>query len=262
MVNKNNNINCVYSVSGSGPAIFFVHGIGARRSAWNKIAEYLQDNFTCVTYDLRGHGDSATGLLPYSLDDLVEDLEGVRRKTNIEKMHIVGHSLGGMIGPAYARNYPENVHSVCLLSTAAFRNNNDREKIQGVITSMKEKGIGHILETLTDRWFTDEFIANRPKDVKQRLRQVMETDSEVFLEVFRIYAETEMSPWLHEIKKPCLVLTGENDVGCSPRLNRLIADNLEHSELHILKHYKHSILIEAPKKVAEKIYNFLMSKFG
>ena len=100
-------VNCSYSVTGSGPYIIFIHGIGARKTAWNKVIKYLEDDFTCVSYDLRGHGDSPKGELPYSLEDLVDDVEMLRRKLNIKKTHIVGHSLGGMIGPLYALTYPE-----------------------------------------------------------------------------------------------------------------------------------------------------------
>ena len=194
------------------------------------------------------------------MGDLVNDLETLRQKLNIQKIHIVGHSLGGMIGPAYALSFPENVISVSLLSTAAFRTTKDKNKVRAVLGSMREKGISPILTTLTERWFTDKFINERSADVEFRLQQVLETDPEVFLDVFRIYAETEMSPWLHKIKHPCLVLTGENDGGCSPRLNHLIADSLSNSELCILKNYKHSILIEAPYEVGEEVREFLLKQ--
>ena len=71
-------IDSSYSISGSGPAIIFIHGIGARKSAWDKVILHLENNFTCVSYDLRGHGSSPKGELPYSLDVLVEDLEALR----------------------------------------------------------------------------------------------------------------------------------------------------------------------------------------
>jgi len=253
-------VDCSYSIKGTGPAVFFVHGIGARKTSWNEVCKYLEKDFTCISYDLRGHGDSPKGSLPYSLKDLVDDLETLRQKLNIQKIHIVGHSLGGMIGPAYALSFPENVISISLLSTAAFRTKEDKDKVQSVYQSMREKGIGPILTTLTERWFTDQFIKERLTDVEFRLEQVLATDAEVFLDVFRIYAETEMSPWLNKIKHPCLVLTGENDGGCSPRLNYLIADSLSNSELCILKNYKHSLLIEAPHEVGEKVREFLLKK--
>ena len=253
-------VDCSYSIKGSGPAVIFVHGIGARKTSWNEVCKYLENDFTCISYDLRGHGDSPKGVLPYSLQDLVDDLETLRQKLNIQKIHIVGHSLGGMIGPAYALSFPENVISVSLLSTAAFRTTEDKNKVRAVVGSMRENGISPILSTLTERWFTDKFIKERSADVEFRLQQVLETDSEVFLDVFRIYAETEMSLWLNKIKHPCLVLTGENDGGCSPRLNHLIADSLSNSELCILKNYKHSLLIEAPCEVGERVREFLLKQ--
>ena len=253
-------VDCSYSIKGTGPAVFFVHGIGARKTSWNEVCKFLEKDFTCISYDLRGHGESPKGFLPYSLEDLVDDLETLRQKLNIQKIHIVGHSLGGMIGPAYALSFPENVKSVSLLSTAAFRTLEDKNKVQSVLESMQEKGIGPVLNTLTERWFTDQFINDRLADVEFRLEQVLETDPEVFLDVFRIYAETEMSPWLNKIKHPSLVLTGEYDGGCSPRLNHLIADSLSNSELCILKNYKHSLLIEAPHEVGEKVREFLLNQ--
>ena len=253
-------VDCSYSIKGTGPAVFFVHGIGARKTSWDEVCKFLEKDFTCISYYLRGHGDSPKGFLPYSLEELVNDLETLRQKLNIEKIHIVGHSLGGMIGPAYTKSFPENVISVSLISTAAFRTTEDRNKVQSVLESMQEKGISPILSTLTERWFTDQFINDRLADVEFRLEQVLETDPEVFLDVFRIYAETEMSPWLNKIKHPSLVLTGEYDGGCSPRLNHLIADSLSNSELCILKNYKHSLLIEAPHEVGEKVREFLLNQ--
>jgi len=250
-------IDCAYEVSGSGPAVFLVHGIGARKSAWNVVKEQLAKDFTCISYDLRGHGESAKGELPYSLEVLVEDLEALREKLAFGKIHIVGHSLGGMIGPAYAKAFPQHTLSVSLLSTAAFRTEEDSDKVRAVVASMHKWGIEAVLNTLTNRWFTDVFIANNPEKVDFRLKQVLATDAEVFLEVFRIYAETEMSSWLPAVKQPCLVLTGENDGGCNPRLNRLIHSALPNSKLVILDDYKHSLLMEAPDDVGRRVFEFL-----
>jgi len=113
---------------------------------------------------------------------------------------------------------------------------------------------------LTNRWFTDEFLTKHPDLVKQRLDQVVKTDENIFLNVFRIYAKTEMASWLSEVIAPSLVLTGEQDGGCNPRLNKFIADNLKNSKLVILPKYKHSLLIEAPDEVTKNLIQF-MSKF-
>jgi len=249
--------DCAYSVEGDGPPLFLIHGIGAARNTWAKLLPVLTPHFTVVTYDLRGHGASPMPEGAFGLDDLVADLERVRERTGFEAAHFAGHSLGGMIGPAYALKYPERVLSLGILSTAAFRTEDDSAKVLGVVRAMEEKGIPQILPTLTDRWFTDAFIAEYGDVVERRLEQVIGTDAGVFLNVFRIYATVEMSPWLHKVTAPSLVLTGENDGGCNPRLNRLIDAALPNSELVVLPGYKHSLLLEAGEIVAEHLKRFI-----
>ena len=247
-----------YSMRGSGPPLYLVHGIGARRTTWDELVAGLEDEFTCVSYDLRGHGDSPVLPTPYSLDDLVDDLEALRHKLGHDKIHIAGHSLGGMIGPAYARAHPGHTASVSLFSTAAGRSDEDRAKLSAVGAAMRSKGIGETLGTFVSRWFTDEFIAAQPQRVEARLRQVTDTPADVFLSVFDIYATTEMAPWLHEVSVPCLVLTGELDGGCNPRLNEFIHARLPDSRLVILDGIKHALLIEASDRVLPRLRDFLL----
>jgi pimeloyl-ACP methyl ester carboxylesterase len=163
-----------------------------------------------------------------------------------------------MIGPAYARAHPNRVSSIGLLSTAAGRSDDERDKLIALIGKMEREGVASVLDTLLDRWYTDEFLRVRPDVVEQRKQQVIDTPTDVFLSVFRIYATTEMGPWLHEIQTPCLVLTGELDSGCSPRLNHFIAGELGQSELVVLDGLKHSILMEAPDQVASPLKTFLL----
>jgi len=250
-------VQSAYSVEGEGPALFLIHGIGASRGSFAGLVPHLRKQFRCISYDLRGHGVSPTPRPPYTLQELVEDLEALRAELGIEKAHIAGHSLGGMIGPAYARKYGQHVLTLGLYSTAAFRTADDSAKVKGVVAVMRAKGIPQVLETLKDRWFTPEFAERRPDVIERRMKQVIETDPEVFLSVFDIYAETEMAPWLHEVKQPCLVLTGENDGGCNPRLNREIAASMPDAELVILPVLRHAILLEAPGVVAPPVLEFL-----
>ncbi len=250
-------VACSFSVSGEGPPVYFVHGIGASRHTWENLIPLLDDAYTCVSYDLRGHGVSPCPPVPYSLDDLVADLEALRAQLGHERIHVVGHSLGGMIGPAYARAYHEHTLSVGLLSTAAFRTEDDSAKVLAVVQAMKDKGIGPMLDALTDRWFTEDFMARRPEVIQARKERVLATPADVFMDVFRIYATTEMAPWLHEVTAPCLVLTGELDGGCNPRLNRQIAAALPDSELIILDGLKHAIMLEASDRVAPPLRTFL-----
>ena len=250
-------VDCHYSITGSGPPLFLTHGIGAAEDAWRFMLPELSKHFSVVTYDLRGHGKSSVTHKNFTLDELVLDLERIREKTKFEKAHFAGHSLGGMIAPAYALKFPDHVISVGLLSTVAGRSEEDSKKVWNVIKEMENNGIEKTLQTLTTRWFTDEFINTNTDLVKRRLKQVVDTDPEVFLNVFKIYAKTEMLLWLKNISKPCLLLTGENDGGCSPKHNKIMANEIKDFKLVILPKYKHSLLLEAPNEVAESLIRFI-----
>jgi len=255
-------VDVSYRVRGNGPPLYLVHGIGARKTTWDAVIEGLEDVFTCVSYDLRGHGESPLPPTPYSLDDLVDDLEALRQRLGHERIHIAGHSLGGMIGPAYARAHPRQAASVSLLSTAAGRSDDDRAKLQAVGAAMRRDGIAETLGTFVSRWFTDPFIDAHPERVEARLQQVRDTPADVFLSVFDIYATTEMAPWLADVSCPCLVLTGELDGGCNPRLNRFIHGQLPDSRLVILEGLKHALMIEASDRVLPHLREFLLGQTG
>jgi 3-oxoadipate enol-lactonase len=250
-------VGCASTVRGAGVPVVLIHGIGARRQCWDEIAKSLAAHHTVISYDLRGHGESPLPDGSFGLAALVADLEALRARLQLDAMHVVGHSLGGMIGPAYARRYPGRVLSLGLLSTAAFRTAEDRAALEGVISRLEEQGAEALLPMFAKRWFTDGFVETHADVVRRRQTMVAETDPEVFLNVFRIYADTEMGPWLHEIDIPTLVLTGEFDGGCSPRLNRAIADAMPRSRLVVLDGLRHDIVSETPMRIAPVVADFL-----
>src|SRR4051794_19453118 len=147
-------LEAIGAIDGEGPPVVFVHGVGARRHAWDGVVARLADEFRCITYDLRGHGDTPKPASSFGLAELVDDLEALRARLGLERIHLVGHSLGGIIVPAYARRHPDRVRSVALLSTAAFRTEEDQARARWVVAEVAAKGIAAVLPTLEARWFT------------------------------------------------------------------------------------------------------------
>ena len=253
------NFNIAYNIIGRGESVIFIHGIGSRKYSWNGVIKELKDDYKCITYDLRGHGESEGGENEFTLDNLVEDLEKLRSHLNIDKIHLVGHSLGGMIAPSYIRKFQERVISATLMSTAAFRTIEDQQQILEIINRIMNEGLNTVMSSFIKRWFNDDFIENNQVIIDKRIKQVQETPLQTFLNVFRIYALTDIGPWLNEIKIPCLVMTGEHDLGCNPIINKKIANTLLNSKLEILYNLKHSITLEASQLVGNKIKKFLKS---
>jgi pimeloyl-ACP methyl ester carboxylesterase len=255
-------IKCAYSVRGAGPPLLMVHGIGSHREGWRSVIDELEGDYTCITFDLRGHGTSPIPDEPFSIDDLVDDVLALTNELRLTRFHLVGHSLGAMVAAAYTREFPDRVITLGMFSTAAFRNSEDQNSIRAVVSKIKSDGIADNLDGLIHRWFTDDFLLKHPEFVKRRKEHLKGMDQKVLLNVFEIYSKNEMGPWLNEIKPPTLIVTGEFDPGCSPRLNRRIAEAIPLSKLSILKGLKHSILVEGAASLSEAIRTFHASPVG
>ena len=250
-------LGIAYTITGQGEPIIFIHGIGSTGYAWKGVIQRLKDQYQCITYDLRGHGDSKYDTSDFILDDLVNDLEKLRLHLKLKKIHLVGHSLGGMIGPAYARKFSKNVLTISMLSTAAFRSNTDKQKILDIIEEIKKNGLDSILLTFKKRWFTDNFILKNPEVITKRMDQLKKTNLKTFLRVFWIYATYEMDKWLNNLQVPCLLMTGQYDLSCNPGLNKKMANVISKSKIKILKDLKHTIILESPSLVGLEIRKFL-----
>lgn len=252
-------IRSSHAIAGEGPAVFLIHGVGARRQSWDGVIERLAPHFRCISYDLRGHGESEGGDRPIGLGEFVADLEALRAELGIERAHVVGHSLGGMIAPAYARAHPARVRSLGLLSTVAFRGPEAQTNLAAFVEKMKAGGTAAVIGTLMDRWFTDEFRRDRPDIVEARRALVLGLDPRVYLETYCTYATTDTGPWLPALDVPALVMTGEADPGCPPALNARMAEALPQGRLEVLPGLRHSILVEAPEATGGALLAFLLA---
>jgi pimeloyl-ACP methyl ester carboxylesterase len=98
------------------PLLLLVHGGRDHGRSWDALARALQPHFHVVAPDLRGHGDSdwAKGG-SYSLTEYVYDLSRLVREMAAERVTIVGHSMGGMVGLIYAGTFPDQVSALVVL---------------------------------------------------------------------------------------------------------------------------------------------------
>ena len=95
-----NGLNMHYQVSGpqGAPIVMMSHSLGSSGSMWDSQVEALRSNFRVIRYDTRGHGGSDTPTGPYTLEALASDAVALLDHLNIEAVHWVGLSMGGMIG--------------------------------------------------------------------------------------------------------------------------------------------------------------------
>ena len=113
-----NGVETYYERWGSGPVIVFVHGFIMDTRMWTPQVEALADDFTVVTYDLRGHGRTGgSDASPYSAALLAADLDALVTVLDLNRSIVCGLSMGGMVAQRYAATYPEKLSGLVLSDT-------------------------------------------------------------------------------------------------------------------------------------------------
>ena len=129
-----------YDVHGSGkPALVFVHGWCCNKTYWDAQVSSFASMYTVVTIDLAGHGESGHGRKRYTVEAFGEDVAAVVNKLNLERVVLVGHSMGGAVILEAARRLPKRV--IGLIGVDTYQNleeSNTPERVEEFLKPMRE----------------------------------------------------------------------------------------------------------------------------
>jgi pimeloyl-ACP methyl ester carboxylesterase len=106
-----------FRIAGEGPAILLIHGIGDNSSTWEKVQTKLAQRFTVIAPDLLGHGKSDKPRADYSVAAYANGMRDLLAVLDIERVTVVGHSLGGGVTMQFAYQYPQLVERIVLVGT-------------------------------------------------------------------------------------------------------------------------------------------------
>ena len=109
-----------YTDSGDGPAVLFIHGILGSQQQWSHLVDEMDDDHRVVVPDLFGHGESAKPTGDYSLSAHAATMRDLLDHLEIDRVTLVGHSLGGGIAMQFFYLFPERVERLVLVSSGGL----------------------------------------------------------------------------------------------------------------------------------------------
>ncbi len=254
-----------YSVVGSGPPVVLVHGLGMHRGMWMWQVPALAEQFTVITYDLLGHGESKNPTLNQhgncTLTDFSDQLAALCDALDLGRVALAGFSLGGMIVRSFTLAHPERVGALAILHSAHDRTPEERTAIMVRVRQAAETGPSATVEAALERWFGNEYRLANP-DVMDIVRNaVMANDPKVYPPIYRVLAEgdEELATAISAIQCPTLVMTGSEDYGNSADMSRRMAARIPNAECVILAGLRHMALAEDPDAFNAPLISFLES---
>ena len=229
--------------------IVFIHGVGLNHSIWdNQIREFEN---TVLVYDILGHGKTPLNLNTISFDDFTNQLIYLLNHLEIDKIHLVGFSIGSLIARNFATKYCEKLKSLTLFGSIFNRSNEQQKLVNDRFENMKkEKKIPH--SSLT-RWLSDDFLEKHISEKNKIIKILDENDVENFLKVYELFVTHKDEEVFEKINIKTLVITGENDTGSTPEMSNNLSKAINNSYVKIIPKGKHLCGIEHSHDVNDAI---------
>jgi 2-succinyl-6-hydroxy-2,4-cyclohexadiene-1-carboxylate synthase len=263
-----NGVNYSYHIEGSGFPVILLHGFTGSKENWSNLRASLSTQYKVITLDLIGHGntDSPVDRERYEIERVCRDLASLMEKLHIEKVHLLGYSMGGRIALAFSILYPEFIRSLLLESSSpgleSVEERNDRKRAdEQLAVGIERNGI----EEFIGKWeniplFKSQKLLPSTKQDKIRAQRLRNSPTGLANSLKGMGTGTQPSYWdkLHSLSFPVLFICGEWDEKFC-----LIAENMKKRmpNLSIFKvsNAGHAIHVEQPEFFGKIVMEFFQS---
>lgn len=270
----NDSLEIAYIDEGRGDTtLVFIHGLGSYLKSWQKTIDSLSPYYRCVAIDLPGYGKSSKGDYPFTLQFFADSVHDFIERLGLDKVVIVGHSMGGQIAMRLVLDYPERYEQLILLAPAGFETFTAAEgqAIRSVYTAALIKAMpeAQIVKNFEINFHDMPADARFMIDDRLTMRQTIEYDRycEMIPRCVAAMLQEPVFAELGRIRLPTLVLFGENDLlipnrylhpQLSPaQVGQQGIQQLPDSELALIARAGHFLQWEQPAAVNQAIMRFL-----
>jgi pimeloyl-ACP methyl ester carboxylesterase len=247
---------------GEAETLVLLHGLHGHLLWWNwyQVADLAQ-YYRVVTVDQRGHGRSYKPATGYSIETMAEDVYQLVRQLGVDKVHIGGASMGGMVSLQFALAHPELVRSVVLVDSYPHTPVVIQDAIQSWIADTETRGYATVMATFNDDYaaalFSPGFRAQHPEFPKYETKLVLDNlmPDEAFIGCCRAIQEFNVEDRLGEIAAPVLIVTSIEGMAYTESLR--MSQVLPHAQLWAPTDVGHSPHVEIPAEFNRRVLDFL-----
>jgi len=245
-----------YEISGdpSQPVLVLSTSLGSNLSMWEAQVPAFEKRFRVLRYDMRGHGQSSSPPSPYSVAQLAQDLLELTDSLRINRFHLCGLSVGGMIGMHLGLTASQRLGKLVLCNTAAKIGT--LESWNARIELVRVQGMKGVAEITPARWFTSSFAARSPEIVAKVMAGVEALDPDGYVGGCCAVRDFDARAEVSRISLPTLVISGTHDPATPPAEGRFLAAQIPNAR-YVELDASHISSIEAPDRVKSEVLSFL-----
>jgi pimeloyl-ACP methyl ester carboxylesterase len=259
-----NGISMCYEVQGKGVPLVLIQGFAGNHQAWFFQTSVFKKYYKVITFDNRGIGKSGKSGEAYTIKTMADDVIGLLDFLHIDKAHILGLSLGGIVAQEIGISYPERVIKLILGSTFAGREIDDAHPEMKEVLGIQEGSTDVDMGVIDFRKLMNFMVSSAFN--KRLFRMVLvplskysmrSVNPEGYLSQLQSVVRYDTLDRLHLIKAPTLVLTGTGDRIVSPSMSDTIASKIANARLVKVKGGSHAFFMEMRGRFNKEVLEFL-----
>ncbi len=256
---KNTQISFDIKGNKTNNMVVFIHGFLESSRMWDAIKPKLNEECTIITIDLLGHGSSGNIDAVYTMEEQAKVVKIVLDELKINKVTLIGHSMGGYVALAFTELYPEYVSKICLINATTQKDSEERYKNRSRAIKLAEKHYEALIKMSVSNLFIQKVQKQKNKKIEELKKQALTISKEAYISATKgMQLRENKEITLRNFQGDKLMIIGKNDplIICE---DLLLEAKITNTPTIILDsgHMPH---IEAEEKLINCINNFIYLK--
>ena len=253
----------VIDSGGDKPALVFLHGFCESKQVWEHFTQPLQTDYRIILLDLPGFGNNAELLAKFTMESFADYVRKVMDALYIQNCVLIGHSMGGYIGLAFAEKYAERLLGLCLFQSSALPDSEEKKQNRDrTIAFIQKNGVEKFMDTFVAPLFYE---GNREinQDAIKLLAQIgKQGNPEAIIgTIAGMRDRPDRTSVLENIPCPVLFIAGRQDpaVTLAQTLQQCYIPKIAHALF--LDQMGHMAMFEQPEPACKALAGFVSSLF-
>lgn len=249
-----------YDDVGTGIPVLFIHAFPLNRTMWAPQLSALVERGRCIAADLRGFGDSSV-IPPYSMEQFADDLAHLLDQLRVDRVVLVGCSMGGYVSFAFWRRHKDRVRALVLADTRAGADSDEiLARRRQLIEISRSEGATAVANLQIAGLVGKTSREKQPDTYDAVHRLIAQAPVEGIVGALEaMMLRPDSTPLLPTIDVPVLILVGEEDVPTPVKESRLMHDRIPGSRLEVIAQAGHLSNLERPAAFNHVLTEFLVT---
>jgi pimeloyl-ACP methyl ester carboxylesterase len=256
-----NGINIYYESQGEGEPLLLIAGLGATHYLWELQVPSFARWYRIVTFDNRGSGETDKPPEPYSVSLFADDTAAMMDALGIERAHVYGQSMGGLIAQEFALRHPQRLRSLVLGCTTFGGPNSVLPSPQAaaLLSGMPNLPEDQAVDRVLELFYSPRYRREHAEEARRRIQSYfpLRTPPDAYARQLVACLTFDAYDRLPQIATPTLVINGAEDALIPAENSRIMAQRIPAAELILFPEVGHLYFHEVPEEADAAVADFL-----